>query len=335
MIGKRSDSLIIKQRNIPLKILILEALLRRSSPFDPKRKELEEELSRCQAGLYGEKSLDYFLSFLPKNEYLIIQDLRLSNPPYFFQIDFLIISLHYLLILEVKNYSGQIYFDNDFNQIIQTKNGEEKALPDPLPQVMLQKSHLRTWLDQHGIRDVPIEFLVVITNPYTIIRANPRYKEVFQKVIHKELLIQKISKLNESYSLERFQQKEMKKTAKLLSKHHKPHIPNLMEQFKTNAGDVITGTHCPNCFFIPMTYQKGKWYCSKCDCISKTAHISSLKDYSLLIKPKITNKELRNFLHLPSYASSIYLLSKMNLPYSGHTKGRQYELPYDQLDKFL
>ena len=54
-----------------------------------------------------------------------------SNPPYFFQIDFLIITLHYLLILEAKNYSGQIYFDDDFNQIIQTKNGEEKALPDP------------------------------------------------------------------------------------------------------------------------------------------------------------------------------------------------------------
>lgn len=327
--------MIFKHRNIPLKILTLEALLRRSLPSDPKRNMLEEELSRSRAGLYGEKSLDYNLSYLSENEYLILQDIRLSNPPYFFQIDFLIVNLHYLLILESKNYSGQIYFDDDFNQIIQTKNGEEKALPDPIPQVKLQKSHLHTWLDKHNIRDIPIELFVVITNPYTIIRASPSYKEVFEKVIHKELLIQKINQLNESYSLERFQQKEMKKIAKLLSKHHKPHIPNLMEQFKINVKDIITGTNCPNCFSIPMTYQKGKWYCNKCGCISKNAHISSLKDYSLLIKPSITNKELRNFLHLPSYASSIYLLSKLNLSYSGHTKGRKYELPFDELDKFL
>ena len=97
-----------------------------------------------------------------------------------------------------------------------------------------------------------------MTNPYTVIRASPSYKEVFQRVIHKELLIQKIGKLNESYSTERFQQKEMKKIAKLLSKHHKPHIPNLMEQFNMNVRDVITGTHCPECFSIPMTYQKRK-----------------------------------------------------------------------------
>ncbi len=327
--------MIFKHRNIPLKIHTLEALLRRSLPSDPKRNMLEEELSRSRAGLYGEKSLDYILSYLSENEYLILQDIRLSNPPYFFQIDFLIITLHYLLILEAKNYSGQIYFDDDFNQIIQTKNVEEKALPDPIPQVKLQKSHLHTWLDKHNIRDVPIEFLVVITNPYTIIRASPSYQEVFQKVIHKELLAQKIAKLNESYSITRFQQKEMKKTAKLICKHHQPHIPNVMNQFKMNANNVITGTQCPECFSIPMIYQKGKWHCSKCSCISKNAHISALKDYSLLIKPSITNKELRNFLHLPSYSSSIYLLSKLNLSYSGHTKGRKYELPFDGLNEFL
>ena len=59
----------------------------------------------------------------------------------------------------------------------------------------------------------------------------------------------------------------------------------------------------------------------------------ALKDYSLLIKPSITNKELRNFLHLPSYDSSIYLLSKLNLSYSGHTKGRKYELPFDRIER--
>ena len=127
----------------------------------------------------------------------------------------------------------------------------------------------------------------------------------------------------------------MKKIAKLISKHHKPLVPNLIEQFNMDASDVLTGTHCPTCFFIPMTYQKGKWHCRKCNCISKNTHISSLKDYSLLIKPSITNKELRNFLHHPSKASASYLLSTLNLRYSGHTKGRKYELLFDELNEFF
>lgn len=326
--------MIFKHRTIPLKIHALEALLRRSLASEPKRPLLEDELSRTRAGFYGEISLDYILSYLSEKDYLILQDVRLSNPPYFFQMDFIIITAYYLLILDAKNYSGQIYFDDDFNQIIQTKNSEEKALPDPIPQVTLQKSHLHVWLNRHNISDIPIEFLVVLTNPYTIIRASPSYKEVFQKVIHKELLTQKIALLHKSYSIERFHPKEMKKISKLLTKHHQPYIPNVMEQFKMSTSDIITGTHCPECFYIPMNYQKGKWHCRKCRCISKNAHISSLKDYSLLIKPSITNKELRTFLHLPSYAATIYLLSKLNLHYSGHTKGRKYELLFDQLDKF-
>lgn len=328
---KRSDTLIIKKRNIPIKIHILEALLRRLPPSHPKWNELEEELSRAQAGLSGEKALDYILSYLPPKEYLILQDIRLLHTPHFFQIDILIISPRYLLILEVKNYSGQIYFDDQFHQIIQTKNGREKAFPDPISQVNVQKSHLSAWLSKNNVIDVPIEFLIVITNPYTIMRASPSYKDIFQKAIHKEQLLSKIAMIDKAYSVERFQQKEMKKISKLLSKHHVPHIPNLTDRFKINVSDVISGTHCPNCFSIPMTYQKGKWYCNKCNCISKNAHIPSLKDYSLLIKPSITNRELRNFLRLPSHASATYLLSRMNLRYSGQTKGRKYELPFDDL----
>ena len=77
--------MIIKHRSIPRKILTLEALLRRSLSSEPKRKEFDEELSRTRAGIYGEKSLDYILSYLSENEYLILQDIRLSNPPYSFK----------------------------------------------------------------------------------------------------------------------------------------------------------------------------------------------------------------------------------------------------------
>ncbi|MFB4163278.1 nuclease-related domain-containing protein [Alteribacillus sp. JSM 102045] len=57
---------------------------------------------KSAAGYRGEKSLDYYLSFLPENECLIFNDLRLPHKNYFFQIDILVLSTRFHLIVVHK-----------------------------------------------------------------------------------------------------------------------------------------------------------------------------------------------------------------------------------------
>ena len=77
---------------------------------------------------------------------------------------------------------------------------------------------------------------------------------------------------------------------------------------------------------LPMTRKWGMWVCGSCSFTSRDAHLMALRDYALLIKPTITNRELREFLQLESASVAVKLLSRLNLPYTGSTKDRVYHL---------
>ncbi len=64
---------------------------RRISDKCKAKSQLTSELGKKNAGLKGEKSLNYYLSFLPKNEHIVLHNLRLQNESgYFYQIDALV-----------------------------------------------------------------------------------------------------------------------------------------------------------------------------------------------------------------------------------------------------
>jgi hypothetical protein len=71
-----------------------------------------------------------------------------------------------------------------------------------------------------------------------------------------------------------------------------------------------------------------KWICPHCQSSSKDAHIQAIHDYFFLISSTISNKQCRDFLHLASEMTAYRLLSEMNLPHNGITKGRIYFSPF-------
>ncbi|MFX3623267.1 MAG: nuclease-related domain-containing protein [Ectobacillus sp.] len=135
--------MIVKERKKPVKIQKLEALLRRLPPQHPKQKEIEENLAKSLSGYRGEQSLDYYLSFLPPKQQLILHDLRLKENGRYFQIDTLILTKAFILIIEAKNIAGTIFFDTAFHQLIRTIDGKEEAFPDPIMQITRQKQQLQ------------------------------------------------------------------------------------------------------------------------------------------------------------------------------------------------
>jgi Nuclease-related domain len=181
--------MISKERPFPIEIQKLQVLLLRISENHPKTNLIKENLSKSLAGYNGEKSIDYYLSLLPTKSFYILHDLRLLINGRYFQIDTLLLTNSFALILEVKNIAGSIEFDSIFNQIIQKKNGLEIALPDPIIQTGRQESQFRLWLQEHHFPPIPIRTLIVISNPQTIIRSND--KNVSQQVIHVALLPKK------------------------------------------------------------------------------------------------------------------------------------------------
>jgi hypothetical protein len=122
-------------------------------------------------------------------------------------------------------------------------------------------------------------------------------------------------------------EQDLIKLSDLLLKKHTPKRIDILKSFNIPVSDIITGVQCPACLFVPMKYNRHKWICPTCQCISKNAHIRAIDDYCLIFKPWFTNLEMRNFLHIPSQRTASYFLSTINVTRIGHTSNSVYHHP--------
>ncbi|MBY0121994.1 nuclease-related domain-containing protein [Bacillus sp. S/N-304-OC-R1] len=280
--------MIAKERPLPIKILATEALLRRLPDDVENQLLIEKDLAIRKAGRRGEESADYYVHKLPDKDFTIFHDLRLSNGQDFFLIDTLIITPTFALILEIKNISGTLYFDSKFKQLIRYKNDHEDGFLDPISQAERQKRELGNWLAKKNII-LPIEFLVVISNPSTIIKTDPQNYRAFKYVLHAHEIIERVGKLKTTYREEKLAKRDIQKLARILIKNHTPETFNILEYYKISADSLKKGVQCSKCKIGIMERIYGQWQCTVCQYKDKAAHLNALIDYRLLIGTSITN----------------------------------------------
>lgn len=195
---KRGDVLIKKIRGIPIRILKLEALLRRLPLNHFQRAEIEKELARRYAGYRGEQSLDYYIAQIPQKDMLIFQDLRLPlSKDSFFQLDVLLLSPQLFIILEAKNIGGTICIDE--NQLLRILDDKEESFTNPIQQVENQQYHLGNSINTHTNIKLPNTSFVVMTNSSAIIKPNPNYRAFAQKVIRPPAIRQRVDAFRRKY----------------------------------------------------------------------------------------------------------------------------------------
>src|SRR3954469_8041725 len=137
------------------------ALLKRMPKGHPIRPTVEKDLKLWLKGYYGEQAASYYLSFLPEDEYYIFHGLRLKDKNAF-QMDLLLISSKFALIIEVKNISGKLKFQKGSDLVIKELNNLEEGMDNPIQQVKRHHLQFNNWLKFRQFRGVPLEHLVVI-----------------------------------------------------------------------------------------------------------------------------------------------------------------------------
>ncbi|WP_394185228.1 nuclease-related domain-containing protein [Metabacillus halosaccharovorans] len=322
--------MIVKKRKVPLINLKLEALLRRIPTTHPKYPLIKENLAKRSAGYQGELSLNYPLSFLDEKKYFIFHDLRLNISDHYFQIDTLVISQKFILIIEVKNITGTLFFDQEFHQLIRTQNGEEAVFPDPITQIKRQRLQLKQWLTNKQIPAIPIVPLVVVSHPNAIIQTSPKHQSINQIVVNRYYLSTRINQIERNYQKDVLSSKDIKKINRMLLKEHVPLDTSVLDQYEIKSTEVGKGVVCAACSHLPMIRVNGAWYCEQCQISEKESHVQALKDYYLLYGSQISNKHAREFLMISSPFLASRILKSMKLPSSGITKGKTYELTFKE-----
>lgn len=323
-----------KERKIPIKILKLEALLRRLPANHVRRKYIEEELARSYSGYRGEQALDYYVAQIPGKDHLIFQDLRLPfSKDYFFQIDLLLLTQRHFLILEAKNIAGTIFIDQ--NQLVRTIDDAKDSYPNPIHQAENQQYHFGNLIQNHTNLILPNTSFVVMTNSHSIIKPNPDYRAVAQKVIRPPVIRPRVSRFYSEYQKDIIEKKELQKLSRQLIKMHTPSDPHIIEQFQIEKNEILPGVFCEECEQRTIIRLQRRWRCTQCGKVDDIRFIHALVDYCLLMGPSITNQQCRSFLQLTSSSISSKLLRSLHLPYTGEYKNRAYHLSIKELQKWL
>lgn len=314
-------------REKPLKLLWLEALLRRLREQDPEAGYFMEQFRRLDAGFAGEQRVDKeWDEIVCPNTFFVLHNVLLANTAnHFHQLDTLFICKHFILVVEIKNINGKLDFDGTTYQCTRTKpDGTVEGFPNAITQI---QRHIRFIKIISKNYSLPIEGAVIFSNPSAIIVNHPNTVPIF----HVSGLQSHIQSLLKKYSKPILTDEQLTRFVQLIRAQHQP------QKFLTriDSSRFRHGVLCPKCNYKnQMFYYRGIWKCSVCRHNSIEIFAEALQDYQLLVSRTITNSQLRTFFRIESSDAANRLLRKFHFPSIGTTKNRVYHLP-DNLTKYM
>lgn len=307
--------MILRNRTKPILLKKLDAALPRLPRNFKHRNKLEAEFARRYKGYIGEIKVDgYIHSYFAKN-FTILHDVTLKIDSTEIQIDSILISPHAIYILEIKNYNDTIIFNTNLNTFTRDSGEIVTGFRHPISQAESHKFNLMRFLSELGYHDVPVHFFVAVSEPSTVIQVIGDEKAIAKMVSHGEHIPKKIIALEQRYENASNSRINHRKIGEAILEKCYDFDFNILGKYGVNWSSIMPGVHCPACGHLGMERIHSNWKCKRCNRLSKAAHIKTLSDYLLLIKPWITNKECMRFLNINSRNVATRILKASNLEY--------------------
>lgn len=205
----------------------LENLLQKAS--GKPRVFIENDINKLKYGSIGENNIYYEFknSFMP---IVCLHDVRIEYDNLVAQIDFVAITTKNIFVIECKNLIGDISV-NDKGEFIRYKKNtygkvvSKEGMYSPIVQNERHINVLKELLkDKLGYKQKlkRIESLVVIANPKTVINKKYAPKDISNKIIRHDQLINYISDIEKNKKIDwLFIEEDMMNISDCLRKYHK------------------------------------------------------------------------------------------------------------------
>ena len=209
--------------------------------------QIEQDIRLLQYGIYGEDALLFEL----KNSHMpmyIMHDLFFEMNGLTTQVDFLVITRKLVIIIECKNLYGNILIDNNGNFIRTVQIGKhynKQGIYSPITQNQrhidmirelrrASKSVIaRAFFDKDF--DYTYKSIVVLANPKSILSMQYAPKEIKEKVVKVDGLINYIKKLHDRCNNSNMSDKEMKELADFFLDKSVPNNQDYTEKYRNAA----------------------------------------------------------------------------------------------------
>ena len=276
---------------------------------------LEEKIQRAESGIYGEMLVERELADMNLQHFDWITNFQyLSSQNTSYQMDFILILPHCLLILEVKNITGAVRYiphSHEFQRVKST--GEIDSFRNPFDQAF-RHQQLLEWLLKKSNMTLPVFYAVIMTNPNCTIDISLKD----YPILHLSYLRRYLNQLS-STTAEKTNSQRIKK---LLLKHSQMLPPPKLVQ----ASELIRGIICIKCNG-QMTYSHGISNCPNCGHKTRLGIHETIRDSYLLIGDQITNEKLRWFSLIDSKFTASKILSRLRFERRGSSVATTYTIP--------
>lgn len=289
----------------------------------PQKVYLENQLHRKTAGERGENKLQKkFKEFHLGDNYTALWDIGLEMGDWITQFDGLVLTEKCVIILDSKNVSDDLHFDEKTGEFIRmSPKGERLVLENPAFQLNKNIRFLRQWLQLRKL-DVTVKGMVVYTAANCMFHSKPTGALLCKTYQMNDYLYKILRSLPEGGGT-----LKVNKIKRLLESNHKPFKRKpLCERYHIDYGDLQRGVYCAACKGYRMARVKRNWVCHACGTKNLAAHHFALQEYFSFVGDSITNKEFREFCLLESADIATRILKQYDFEVSGENKGRRYRI---------
>ncbi|CQR46209.1 Nuclease-related domain protein [Paraliobacillus sp. PM-2] len=305
-----------------VELMQLEMLLPRLMRRDPNFQQLDDLYGKVSSGYYGESTLDYYINVIDLDDAFIFYGLRLPESDSYFQIDALLLTSKTCLIIEAKNFKGEISF-NHAGQMIRTLEGTSEVFNDPLAQVYVQKRRLQRYIKKLGFAPLEIHPIVTFTHQKVLLNLEAHDSKAIVVNPHLPRRMEQIFQKQQQHN---YSTKALAALVTHLKKNHTPKAYHVIDKYQISPLNIKKGIWCPACKEVMMERMHGNWVCPKCRKKDQNAHLTALREYAILFHQKITNKEARTFLGVQSSSATKRILHHPKIKKVGKTRDCYYML---------
>ncbi|MFD1032973.1 nuclease-related domain-containing protein [Metaplanococcus flavidus] len=312
--------MILKQRFEPPEIRQLQNLLQRVPSVHPLFPQWTEKLRRMSAGFHGELRVDTLWQEIPiEGPHFFLHDLFILKPSASHQIDTLLVTSRFILLLEIKSIAGRLDFDPQLRQFSRTnKDGTVDGMRNPDDQLRRHEKWVQNFLAEYKV-SLPVIGAIVFTYPSSIVKSRPANRIIIQASGLPYLVDQLLAK----YPVDLL---STRKTRQLASRLLEMHSERALRDLDVPV-ELRKGVLCGKCPGSIMTYHYKKWTCPNCSLVEPSAYLRTLEQYRMLIKPFISSREFRDFTGIESVSIASKLLKESKMTFQGSFKDRVYLIP--------
>ncbi|WP_431029098.1 nuclease-related domain-containing protein [Lysinibacillus sp. LZ02] len=291
----------------------LHTLLKRLSSNCNQYPHIQNELKNVESGDYGEQYVTELLQTQFQHQVTVLSNIFIGSS----QIDCIVLTPYFCVVLEVKNIKGHIAIRKAPRQMIREIDENKDVFQSPEVQLERSEIELNRLFAKHKI-ELPIFSAVLFPFHTSIIQnESKQYPVLMGKEVLNYIHLLPSTKMFINPA----------EVASILQKQSDPwHRFPLCDYYNINPSFLQTGVECRKCGTIPMLRTRRTWKCMRCGVTGRVAHVQAIREYYVLFSNVMTNRECVAFLHLRNRQEATRILKSIGLEREGVKRNSIYKL---------